>query len=150
GGILAHPLIQPAGSPTDGDLACRGSKLVVTAAKSVQLRSSSEFRPYPFVNYFPMPDASSPVAAGLQPGYSEPFVRTHDRGIAVASHDSAPVLTISDLGQILHAVDPSVLMVPPRFLRRFIRTAVASTRAGLQVPHRKSLVCAGEKLLQIA
>jgi hypothetical protein len=59
-------------------------------------------------------------------------------------------LTVSDLESALTRVDPAVLLVPPRILRRVIKRDRGLTGLGLRVPHRKSYVLPCDHLLDIA
>ncbi len=59
-------------------------------------------------------------------------------------------LTLADLERILTGVDPSVLLVPSRILRRVIKKDRGLEGIGLQVPHRKSYVIPSADLLNIA
>jgi hypothetical protein len=62
---------------------------------------------------------------------------------------SAPGLTLYELDRALKAVQPAVLLVPPRILRRVIRGDQPGD-LGLIVPHRKAYRIAGSRLLEIA
>lgn len=59
-------------------------------------------------------------------------------------------LTLSDLAEALQSADPSVLLVPPRILRRVIKHDRRLPGIGLQVPHRKTYVCTRAALLACA
>jgi hypothetical protein len=63
---------------------------------------------------------------------------------------AAPELTLADLDAALRRVDPAVLLVPPRILRRVIKQDRAIQGLGLQVPHRKSYLISRDALLRIA
>lgn len=56
---------------------------------------------------------------------------------------------LAGLGELLRAVEPAALLVPPRILRRVIRTDRALTGIGLAVPHATSYVIARDRLLAI-
>src|SRR5262249_48502068 len=58
--------------------------------------------------------------------------------------------THADLEQVLIRTDPSLVIVPPRILRRVIKQDRSLGRLGLQVPHYKSYVIERDRLLQIA
>ncbi len=58
-------------------------------------------------------------------------------------------LSVIDLDRRLRAVDPAVLLVPPRLLRRVIKHDRKLPGIGLQVPHRKCYVIGREALLAI-
>jgi hypothetical protein len=58
-------------------------------------------------------------------------------------------MNVFDLEQILAAVDPAALLVPPRILRRVIKHDSKVTGIGLQVPHRKCHVIGRAPLLDI-
>ncbi|MEO6812272.1 MAG: hypothetical protein ABI353_24450 [Isosphaeraceae bacterium] len=64
--------------------------------------------------------------------------------------DRGPAIEPEDLERLLRAVDPNVLMVNTRVLRRVIRRDRDLTGIGFRVPHRKSYVIAGSTLLEIA
>jgi hypothetical protein len=55
-----------------------------------------------------------------------------------------------ELEATLRGVDPRVLLVPPRILRRVVKRVCSIGGPGLQVPHRKSLVVDRDTLLRIA
>ncbi len=59
-------------------------------------------------------------------------------------------LTLVELEGILQRTDPSVLLVPPRILRRVIKQDRGLSGLGLQVPHYKSYVLGRDALLRIA
>jgi hypothetical protein len=61
-----------------------------------------------------------------------------------------PPLTADALGQLLRAVEPAVLLLPPRLLRRVIKHDRNVAGLGLQVPHRKSYVTPRDHVLRIA
>jgi hypothetical protein len=61
-----------------------------------------------------------------------------------------PRLDLAQLARALEAVDPSVLLVPGRLLRRVIKQHRGLSTLGLQVPHPKSYVVDRQALLQIA
>src|SRR5437764_12107992 len=63
---------------------------------------------------------------------------------------TAPALSAADFEQVLTRTDPSVLLVPPRILRRVIKRDRELTGPGLQVPHRKGYVIGRDALLRIA
>src|SRR5690242_12245322 len=56
----------------------------------------------------------------------------------------------AELQHLLQALDPAVLLVPRRILRRVIKHDRHLTGVGLQVPHRKTYVIDREALLKIA
>jgi hypothetical protein len=62
---------------------------------------------------------------------------------------SAPALDGAELTRLLQAVEPAVLLVPPRLLRRVIKHDREVTGFVLQVPHRRSYVIGGQELLKI-
>lgn len=64
--------------------------------------------------------------------------------------DRGPMIEPEDLERALRAVDPNVLMVNARVLRRVIRRDRDLPGIGVRVPHRKSYVIAGSDLLAIA
>src|SRR5581483_9839942 len=51
-------------------------------------------------------------------------------------------ISAPELERVLQSVDPRVVLVPPRLLRRVIKRVGGVPGLGLQVPHRKSFVCA--------
>jgi hypothetical protein len=55
----------------------------------------------------------------------------------------------SELEQLLRAIDPGVLLVKPRILRRVIKRDRKLPGLGLQVPHRKSYVIGGQRFLRM-
>jgi hypothetical protein len=55
----------------------------------------------------------------------------------------------AELEQLLVAVEPAALLVPPRILRRVIKRDRKTAGVGLQVPHRKCYVIACDRLLAI-
>jgi hypothetical protein len=59
-------------------------------------------------------------------------------------------LTLADLDAIVAYTDPSVVLVPPRILRRVIKHDRGLGGLGLQVPHRKSYLLRSAELLRIA
>src|SRR5437763_96535 len=54
------------------------------------------------------------------------------------------------LRELIHAVDPTALLLPPRTLRRIIKLDRHWIGIGLHVPHRKSYVISREALASIA
>ncbi len=66
----------------------------------------------------------------------------------MTASDTSP-LTVADLQRILRATDSATLLVAPRLLRRIIKEACDLSGIALSIPHRKSLVIARERLLQI-
>lgn len=62
----------------------------------------------------------------------------------------ASPLTFADLERTLGGIDPAVLLVEPRILRRVIKQDRGLEGLGLQVPHRKSYVIQSGALLRIA
>ncbi len=68
---------------------------------------------------------------------------------ASTSDRTAKPLTVADLVLILQAVDPAVVLVAPRVLRRVIKIVARVPGLGLQVPHRKSWVCSAKDLAQV-
>jgi hypothetical protein len=62
----------------------------------------------------------------------------------------SPRLDMAELGRALQAVDPSVLLVPSRILRRVIKHDRNLNVLGLQVPHPKTYVIDRQALLAIA
>src|SRR4051812_6957762 len=65
------------------------------------------------------------------------------------SDAKAPRLSSADLEHAVRAADPTVLLVPPRLLRRVIKQDRKLPGVGLQVPHRKTYVIGREALLAI-
>jgi hypothetical protein len=59
-------------------------------------------------------------------------------------------LSQDELQRLLTQLDPAVLLVPPRILRRVIKRDRGLTGLGLQVPHRKSYLIDRERLLTLA
>jgi hypothetical protein len=60
---------------------------------------------------------------------------------------SAPgPLRLDELDRLLKALDPGVVLVPPRLLRRIIKHDRQLPGIGLHVPHRKTYVCERERL----
>jgi hypothetical protein len=75
------------------------------------------------------------------------------QGMLEAFTMSAPEplgITVTELKQLLKAVEPGVLMIRPRILRRVIKHHLHIPGLGLQVPHRKSFVIDRESLLKKA
>jgi hypothetical protein len=62
---------------------------------------------------------------------------------------TAAEFTLAELAETLRRVEPAVLLVPPRILRRVIKKDRAIEGPGLQVPHRKSYVVDRDALLRI-
>ncbi len=58
-------------------------------------------------------------------------------------------LTLGELEVAVKAADPTAFLVLPRILRRVIKQDRQLTGFGLRVPHRKSYVIEGRKLLEI-
>jgi hypothetical protein len=58
-------------------------------------------------------------------------------------------LTLPELESAIAAVDRSVLLAPPRILRRVIKQDRQIATIGLRVPHRKSYLIEAERLLEI-
>ena len=58
-------------------------------------------------------------------------------------------LGLTELERTFRSVDPMVLLVPPRILRRVIRQCCGLTGWGVNVPHRKSFVVERKTLLEI-
>lgn len=61
---------------------------------------------------------------------------------------SATTISVAELESLIQSVDPSVLFLSPRILRRAIKRIGRVPGLGLQVPHRKSLVCSRAALVQ--
>ena len=59
-------------------------------------------------------------------------------------------LTVAELESALREADASVLLVPPRILRRVIKQDRQVPGPGLRVPHRKTYVVGRQPLLKIA
>jgi hypothetical protein len=62
----------------------------------------------------------------------------------------ADPLSLPELDRLLREVDPAVLLVPPRILRRVIKRHSELPGLGLRVPHRKSYILPRDDLLRIA
>jgi hypothetical protein len=60
-----------------------------------------------------------------------------------------PTLDSAELRRLLRAVDPAVLLVPSRLLRRVIKRDRKLAIVGLRVPHRKSYVIGRDALLAL-
>jgi hypothetical protein len=60
---------------------------------------------------------------------------------------SEPGLSVAELDRLLKTADPGALLLPTRLLRRVIKYDCHLRGLGLQVPHRKSYVCARDRLL---
>src|SRR5438128_370152 len=54
-----------------------------------------------------------------------------------------------ELAQLLEAVDPAVVLAPPRVLRRIIKRDRKLPGIGLQVPHRKTYVIGRDALFRL-
>src|SRR5262249_13391597 len=65
-----------------------------------------------------------------------------DRGV--------PGVTLYELDRALKAVEPAVMLVPPRIMRRIIRSAQSDRNLGLIIPHRKAYLIDGPRLLTFA
>lgn len=59
-------------------------------------------------------------------------------------------LTVDELERRVRQAEPDALLVPPRILRRVIKTHRELGGLGLRVPHRKSYIIDRESLLKIA
>ncbi len=66
-----------------------------------------------------------------------------------ATSEHQTPLSLAVLHEALHAVDPAVLVVAPRIVRRVIKQDAGVSGIGLRVPHRKTYVIARDKLLAI-
>ncbi len=71
------------------------------------------------------------------------------RTVQNATSEAQPPLSLAVLHDALHAVDPAVLVVAPRIVRRVIKQDAGVSSIGLRVPHRKTYVIARDKLLSI-
>ena len=58
-------------------------------------------------------------------------------------------LGLPELEQVLHAADPTAVLIPPRILRRVIKCDASIAGFGLRVPHRKTYIISRERLLSI-
>jgi hypothetical protein len=63
---------------------------------------------------------------------------------------AVPGIEFAQLQRLLQAVEPAVLLLRPRLVRRVIKQDRHLTGLGLQVPHRRSYVVRREDLLRIA
>src|SRR4051812_10458176 len=77
--------------------------------------------------------------AGMQPGGALPMPVVDE-----------PRLRLDELSRLVQAAEPAALLVPPRLLRRIIKSDRRLTHLGLQVPHRKTYVIGREALLVLA
>jgi hypothetical protein len=66
------------------------------------------------------------------------------------STSTIPGLTVHDLQELLHQVDPAILLVPARILRRVIKQDRNLAGPGLWVAHRHAYSTETSKLLSIA
>ena len=63
--------------------------------------------------------------------------------------DIDQALDVAELARLLQAADPSVILLPPRTLKRVIKQDRDITGLGLQVPHRKTYVLSRDRLLDV-
>lgn len=71
------------------------------------------------------------------------------RGRAAADPCDAR-LTLADLEAAVRSVEPAARLVPPRLLRRVIRTHASLRGFGFRVPHGKTYIISSKELLEIA
>lgn len=74
---------------------------------------------------------------------------SHSTQQRTAADPSARRLTLVELAQALQAVDPAVVLVPSRILRRVIKSDTGIAGIGLRVPHRKTYTIARSRLFAI-
>lgn len=63
---------------------------------------------------------------------------------------TTPHVNVTELVKMVRAVDPRVVLVAPRVLRRILKHDRELIRIGLQVPHRKTYVIERQRLLPVA
>jgi hypothetical protein len=90
------------------------------------------------------------VAVPRENSYIESFPQGVFSRIVRVGNNGQPALSVPELERLLKSVDPAVLLVPPRILRRMLRSCGTSAPVGFYVPHRKSFVCTAERLLAVA
>jgi len=89
------------------------------------------------------PGSTIPRDVSLQ---ERPDGRTSQRIADSATDGAEHVRWIAEVAEAVRRVEPRAFLVPPRILRRVIKTDRALTGLGFRVPHRKSYTLSGTRV----